>query len=271
METDWAVGEVLAVLDQAGVGSNTLVVLTSDNGCSKAAGIPSWQSEYTTQCSIWRLQSGHLRRLPDSIHWSLADRVKAGSRTAQTVCLTDLMATCAEIVGADLPDNAGEDSVSTARCSCTVTRSTMAADSIHQRFLRYPAGEHEARTRCGLRRRKCRQARAPEAKGLPDTQLYDLNADLAESKNLQASVLRKWHASLSYWSKSSPTAEHSLRRAKRTTPRFKSERKRGKPQGNNSTLERAVHSSRRASAHSLRRAKKRSGDRAVAFARLAAD
>ena len=29
-----------------------------------------------------------------------------------TICLNDLMATCAEIVGAKLPDNAGEDSVS---------------------------------------------------------------------------------------------------------------------------------------------------------------
>ena len=38
--------------------------------------------------------------------------VKAGSRSDQLICLTDLMATCAEIVGAKLPDNAGEDSVS---------------------------------------------------------------------------------------------------------------------------------------------------------------
>jgi len=29
-----------------------------------------------------------------------------------TICLNDLMATCAEIVGAKIPDNAGEDSVS---------------------------------------------------------------------------------------------------------------------------------------------------------------
>ncbi len=45
METDWAVGEVLAALDQAGVGGNTLVIMTSDNGCSKAAGIAQLQSQ----------------------------------------------------------------------------------------------------------------------------------------------------------------------------------------------------------------------------------
>ena len=38
--------------------------------------------------------------------------ISAGSVSVETVCLCDLMATCAEIVGTSLPDNAGEDSVS---------------------------------------------------------------------------------------------------------------------------------------------------------------
>jgi hypothetical protein len=45
METDWAVGEVLDALDKAGVGGNTLVILTSDNGCSKAARIDQLQEK----------------------------------------------------------------------------------------------------------------------------------------------------------------------------------------------------------------------------------
>ena len=44
----------------------------------------------------------------------------------------------------------------------------------------------EAGTLRRLRRLERSQARPPEAKGLPDTQLYDLSTDLAESKNLQA-------------------------------------------------------------------------------------
>jgi len=39
-------------------------------------------------------------------------KVKPGSINDHTVCLNDLMATAAEIVGAKIPDNAGEDSVS---------------------------------------------------------------------------------------------------------------------------------------------------------------
>ena len=37
---------------------------------------------------------------------------RAGSSSDQLICLTDLMATCAEITGAVIPDSAGEDSVS---------------------------------------------------------------------------------------------------------------------------------------------------------------
>jgi len=48
METDWAVGEVLAAIDHAGVSGNTLVIVTSDNGCSKAAGIPQLQAQGQT-------------------------------------------------------------------------------------------------------------------------------------------------------------------------------------------------------------------------------
>jgi len=40
METDWAIGEVLDALDRAGVAGNTLVILTSDNGCSPSADYP---------------------------------------------------------------------------------------------------------------------------------------------------------------------------------------------------------------------------------------
>ena len=114
METDWALGEVLASLDKAGVAGNTLVFFTSDNGCSKAAGIPQLQSQghYPSElrrgskADIW--DGGH--RIPFIARWP--DKIKAGTRSDQIICLTDLMATCAEIIGAKLPDNAGEDSVS---------------------------------------------------------------------------------------------------------------------------------------------------------------
>lgn len=114
METDWAVGEVLAALDRVGVADNTLVFFTSDNGCSPAAKVDELESKSHFpselrrgyKSDIW--DGGH--RIPFIARWP--GKIKAGSRTDQLICLTDLMATCAEILGAKLPDNAGEDSVS---------------------------------------------------------------------------------------------------------------------------------------------------------------
>ncbi len=114
METDWAVGEVLAALDKSGIADNTLIFFTSDNGCSPAAKVDELESKghfpselrRGYKADIW--DGGH--RIPFIVRWPA--KIKAGSRTDQITCLADLMATSAEIVGAKLPDNAGEDSVS---------------------------------------------------------------------------------------------------------------------------------------------------------------
>ena len=114
MQTDAAVGDVLAALDASGAASNTLVVFASDNGCSPAAGIDRLEKQghfpsarfRGTKADIW--DGGH--RIPFLVRWPGV--VAAGSTNGELVCLTDLMATCAELVGASLPENAGEDSVS---------------------------------------------------------------------------------------------------------------------------------------------------------------
>ena len=191
METDWAVGQILDALDKAGVGGNTLVVLTSDNGCSKAAGIPNLQEQGHYPSADMRgskadiFDGGH--RIPFIARWP--DRVKAGSRSAQTVCLTDLMATCAEINGAKLPDNAGEDSVS-------ILPALLGTDKtpLHEAVVHHSINGSFAIRQGNMKLELCADSGgwsdpkpgSPAAKGLPATQLYDLSTDLAESKNLQA-------------------------------------------------------------------------------------
>jgi arylsulfatase A-like enzyme len=51
-------------------------------------------------------EGGH--RVPFIVRWP--GKTAAGSTSNQTVCLTDVMATCAAMTGATLPDNAAEDS-----------------------------------------------------------------------------------------------------------------------------------------------------------------
>ena len=114
METDWAVGEVLAALEKNGGSDNTLVFFTSDNGCAPYIGVKELEakghfpSEHRRgyKSDIW--DGGH--RIPFIARWP--GKVKPGTTSDQLVCLIDFMATCADLLGAKLPDNAGEDSVS---------------------------------------------------------------------------------------------------------------------------------------------------------------
>lgn len=190
METDWAVGEVLNALDKAGLGGNTLVVLTSDNGCSRSAGIAELQEQghYSngnlrgSKSDIW--DGGH--RIPFLVRWP--DKVKAGTQSSQLICLTELMATCADILGVNLPDNAGEDSVSI----LPALLGTAKAES-HEAVVHHSINGSFAIRQGNWKIELCADSGgwsdptpgSPAAKKLPNSQLYDLKNDLGETKNLQ--------------------------------------------------------------------------------------
>ena len=114
METDDAVGRVMTALQQHGLADNTLLIFTADNGHCGYTGIAPLQDvghrvggPYRGyKCDI--SEGGH--RVPLVVRWP--GTVSPGSQSAQLVCLTDWMATCAEMLGVALPADAGEDSVS---------------------------------------------------------------------------------------------------------------------------------------------------------------
>ncbi|MCP4513011.1 MAG: sulfatase-like hydrolase/transferase, partial [Fuerstiella sp.] len=114
MQVDWTVGQVLKAIDDNGIAENTLVIFTTDNGCSPAAKIPELEAAGHDQNYIYRghkadiFEGGH--RVPFVARWP--SRVKAGSRTDQLVGQIDLLATAAQIVGATVAEDGGEDSVS---------------------------------------------------------------------------------------------------------------------------------------------------------------
>ena len=203
METDWAIGEVLAALDQAGLANDTLVIATSDNGCSPAAGTEKLEAagHFASaqfrgyKADIW--DGGH--RIPFIARWP--QRVGAGSRCDTTICLTDLITTCAEITGAKIPATAAEDSFSflpdllgTGRSA----RKSIVHHSIDGRFaIREGAWKLELCPGSG----GWAAPRDPEAKakGWPAEQLYDLASDIGEQRNLQAErpeVVRRLKAEL---------------------------------------------------------------------------
>ena len=111
-EFDHIVGALLAKLDELGLADNTLVILTSDNG-PEVTSVVNMRKDYQHDgARPWRgmkrdqWEGGH--RVPFIARWP--GMIHPGSRTSQTTCSTDVMATCASIVGAKLPNEAAEDS-----------------------------------------------------------------------------------------------------------------------------------------------------------------
>lgn len=114
MQVDWTVGQILESIDRNEIADNTLVIFTTDNGCSPAAKIAELTTAGHDHNFIYRghkadiYEGGH--RVPFVARWPA--RVTAGSRTDQIVGQFDLLATAAEIVGVKVDPRSGEDSVS---------------------------------------------------------------------------------------------------------------------------------------------------------------
>lgn len=189
-QVDWAVGQVLDAVERNGMAHNALIIVTSDNGCSPEAdfgqlhGMGHHPSYHFRGHKADIFEGGH--RIPFLARWP--ERVPPGSTCGDTVCLTDLMATAAEIVGRPLPDNAGEDSVSMlpALMGCTprAAREAIVHHSINGSFS-IRAGRWKLALCPGSGGWSKPRPKDPETKTLPPVQLYDLQTDVAETRNVQ--------------------------------------------------------------------------------------
>jgi arylsulfatase A len=190
MEVDATVGEVLRALDRNGLAGNTLVVMTSDNGCSPSANFAELASHGHHPSYVFRgykadiFDGGH--HIPFIARWP--GKIKAGSTSGQLICLTDLMATCAEIVGAKLPENAGEDSVSIVPALLGTATAPLREAVVH----------HSINGSFSIRQGNWKLELCPDSGGwsdpkpgsaaarkLPPIQLYDLAEDIGETTNVQ--------------------------------------------------------------------------------------
>ena len=112
-ETDYRVGQVLNALKANDIEENTLVIFSSDNGAERNY---VYQRETYKHFSSMNFKGGKRdlyeggHRVPFLMRWPKV--IKAGRKVALPVCQTDYLATIAAIVGAKIPDNAGEDSYS---------------------------------------------------------------------------------------------------------------------------------------------------------------
>ena len=189
METDAALGRVAAALEKGGLADNTVLIFTSDNGHPGYLDLKPYEKVGHRVSGPYRgykqelAEGGH--RIPLVVRWPGV--VKPESCSKQLVCLSDWMATFAEMLAVKLPDNAAEDSVSLLpllRGKDAPTRQ----DLVHQSYCCPPLAIREGPWKLGL----CPgygslEGASPEdakRRGLPPVQLYNLEDDLGETKNL---------------------------------------------------------------------------------------
>ena len=113
-QMDAVTGELLKTIEDLGITDNTLVFFASDNG-PEVPTVRDMRTVYDHDgARPWRgvkrdqWEGGH--RTPFIVRWP--GKVKARTVSDQMTSLTDIMATCAELVGTKLPDDAAEDAYS---------------------------------------------------------------------------------------------------------------------------------------------------------------
>lgn len=113
LEIDHYVGKMLDALNNSGVAESTIVIFSSDNGPENTCYERAREYKHYSMGNLrgvkrdtW--EGGH--RLPLLVRWPSV--VDSGSRSEELICLTDWLATFADIESQPLPDNAGEDSIS---------------------------------------------------------------------------------------------------------------------------------------------------------------
>jgi arylsulfatase A len=190
MQVDASVGQVLQAIDDSRQRDNTIVYFTSDNGCAPAAEpkrleasghFPSAQFR-GYKSDIW--EGGH--RIPLIVRWPGV--TAPGTKSAQLVGLIDLFATTAGMLHQPLPDDAAEDSFSLLPLfegKDLAVRTTEINHSIDGYFA-LREGNWKLELCAGSGGWGAPRETQAAARRLPKVQLYDLAADPAETRNVEA-------------------------------------------------------------------------------------
>jgi arylsulfatase A-like enzyme len=188
MQTDAAAGKVLKKLEELKLAENTLVIFTSDNGCSPFADLPELRAQGHDPCAGWRghkadiYEGGH--RVPFIARWP--GKIPANSTSTALATHTDVLATAAEILGIDLPENAGEDSLSLlpAMMGKPGRRKDLISHSVNGSFA-IREGNWKLALCPGSGGWSKPRPGQDDTSSEPLVQLFDLSQDPAETTNLQ--------------------------------------------------------------------------------------
>lgn len=180
-------------LKENGIEENTIIIFTSDNGCSPMADFAELKEIGHNPNYVYRghkadiYEGGH--RVPFIVKWP--KQIKEGRQSDEIICTTDLLATCAAIIGDSLKSNEGEDSYNNLPIWLELEQNIEKREAIVH---------HSVDGYFSIRKGKwklefCpgsggwsypRPAKAKEL-GLFPVQLYDLETDIKEENNVAES------------------------------------------------------------------------------------
>lgn len=187
MMVDAMVGKVLDAIKKNGLSDNTLIIFASDNG-------PYWRPNFVEKydhraayifrgmkADAW--EGGH--RIPFIVKWN--GKIKAGSVSHLTTTLTNLIATCSELINGEETVASAIDSYSIlpvllGNKDSTAIPQTIVNESSHGLFAvrKGPWKLIKGRGSGGFSAPVTYEPKLGEAKG----QLYDLEKDSSETNNL---------------------------------------------------------------------------------------
>jgi arylsulfatase A len=189
LQVDHTVGQILQSLEIHGIADHTLIIFTSDNGCSPAANYKELAKYGHNPSYIFRgtkadiFEGGH--RVPFMARWP--GHIKPGGVNKQVICLTDLLATVADITKASIKPAAGVDSYSLLPALLGESDLSVREATVH----------HSVNGSFAIRKGPWKlilcpdsggwsdpKPNTPEAKQLPSYQLYNLETDIGETENL---------------------------------------------------------------------------------------
>jgi arylsulfatase A-like enzyme len=180
---DRHVGDVMRTLRENRLDDSTLVIVTSDNGAHDGPdkGFVQFRSNGVLRGEKGQLYEGGIR-VPTAFRWP--GRISPGGATAHTSGFLDLCPTFLDLAGTKLPEGRRIDGISIVP---ELTRGTQAKHEFlyweHQVYDFEAKRLRADRMWQAIREGKWKAIRKP---GAPAIELYDLAADLSETRNVAA-------------------------------------------------------------------------------------
>ena len=194
MQTDGTVGVVMDAIEAAGIADNTLLIFSCDKRYESVRPIfPDLNSKghypsahlRGSKADIW--DGGH--RVPFIVRWP-GGNVGAGTESDQLVCLSDFYATIAEMLEAEVAEDAAEDSFSFLPAlrddAISNPRRAIVHHSISGHFCDSQAELENCVWHTAQGDGAHQMKKQAKELGHPNVQLYDMDVDVGEQQNLQA-------------------------------------------------------------------------------------